>query len=369
MTPAATVLDFTTPSTVDSGDNGSVTLGMKFQTDFSGSATGVRFYKATANTGTHVGALWTAGGTLLAQATFTNETATGWQHVLFSSPVTLTADTTYVVSYLAPNGNYSVTGGGFASAIDNPPLHGLSNATSANGVFAYGGSSTFPTSSWNAGNYAVDVMFQPAAAPGTPTGVSATAGSAAANVSWTAPSTGGPPTSYKITPYIGATAQTTTTVTGSPPATSKTITGLTPGTSYTFTVRASNPGGSGPESAASGAVVPTGAAAPGAPTSATAEADSTSALVNWTAPSDEGGSDDHRLHGHAVHRRGRAELDRRGRLRHQGAHHRAHERDELHVQDQGDQLRRERPGLRRVQRRRAEALAVRARDAGCHRRR
>ena len=109
---------------------------MKFQTDFAGTATGVRFYKASANTGTHVGALWTAGGTLLAQATFSNETASGWQHVLFSSPVTLTADTTYVVSYLAPNGHYSVTGGGFSSAIDNPPLHGLSNATSANGVYA-----------------------------------------------------------------------------------------------------------------------------------------------------------------------------------------------------------------------------------------
>jgi N,N-dimethylformamidase beta subunit-like, C-terminal/Domain of unknown function (DUF4082)/Fibronectin type III domain len=291
VTPAATVLDFTTPSTIDSGDNGSVTLGMKFQTDFTGTATGVRFYKAAGNTGTHVGALWTAGGTLLAQATFSSETATGWQHVLFSSPVSLSANTTYVVSYLAPNGNYSVTAGGFASAIDNPPLHGLSNGTSANGLFAYGGASTFPTASYNAGNYGVDVLFQPAAAPGTPTSVSATAGSAAANVSWTAPSTGGPPTSYKITPYIGATAQTTTTVSGSPPATSKTVSGLTPGTSYTFTVRASNPGGSGPESAASAAVIPTGAAAPAAPTNATAEADSTSAFVDWTAPSDEGGSD------------------------------------------------------------------------------
>ena len=31
---------------------------MKFQSDFAGSVTGVRFYKAAANTGTHVGSLW-----------------------------------------------------------------------------------------------------------------------------------------------------------------------------------------------------------------------------------------------------------------------------------------------------------------------
>ena len=46
---------------------------------------------------------------LLAQATFTNETASGWQQVNFSSPVTITADTTYVAGYFAPNGHYSET--------------------------------------------------------------------------------------------------------------------------------------------------------------------------------------------------------------------------------------------------------------------
>ena len=45
----------------------------------SGTVTGVRFYKAAANTGTHIGSLWSATGTQLASATFTNETASGWQ--------------------------------------------------------------------------------------------------------------------------------------------------------------------------------------------------------------------------------------------------------------------------------------------------
>ena len=93
--------------------------------------------------------------------TFSGESASGWQTLTLATPVTMTADTTYVVSYLAPNGHYSVTGRGFSSAFDNPPLHALANATSANGVYAYSGTSVFPTSTWNSTNYWVDVLFAP----------------------------------------------------------------------------------------------------------------------------------------------------------------------------------------------------------------
>ena len=44
-------------------------------------------------------------GTLLASATFSNETASGWQQVNFSSPVSITAGTTYIASYEAPVGS------------------------------------------------------------------------------------------------------------------------------------------------------------------------------------------------------------------------------------------------------------------------
>jgi hypothetical protein len=290
VTPEDTILDFAAPATTDSGDLNGVELGMKFKTDFAGSVTGIRFYKASTNTGTHTGSLWNTAGTRLAQATFTSETASGWQHVKFSTPVAITAGTTYIASYYAPSGHYSVTGGGFSSAVDNAPLHAIADSVSPNGVFNYASTSAFPASSFGAGNYGVDVLFDPAGAPGTVTGVTATAGQASAGVSWTAPSTGGPVTSYEITPYIGSAAQTSTTISGSPPATNKTITGLTPGTAYTFKVQASNPGGSGPVSAASNAVTPTGAGVPTAPTGVTAQADSKSALVDWTAPSDDGGS-------------------------------------------------------------------------------
>ncbi len=45
--------------------------------DISGTITGMRFYKASANTGVHVANLWTNAGVLLATATFTGETASG----------------------------------------------------------------------------------------------------------------------------------------------------------------------------------------------------------------------------------------------------------------------------------------------------
>jgi Domain of unknown function (DUF4082)/Fibronectin type III domain/Mo-co oxidoreductase dimerisation domain len=290
VTPADTILDFTAPTAgnVDSGDTVGVELGVKFTSDTSGQITGIRFYKAAANTGTHIGSLWTTGGTRLAQATFTNETASGWQTAYFSSSVAITAGTTYVASYYAPNGHYSGTQNAFTSAVDNPPLHAVANGTSANGVYAYGGSSTFPSSSYNATNYWVDVMLAPPSAPGQVTNVTATAGNASASVSWSAPSSGGTVSSYTVTPYIGSSAQTPTTVSGS--TTSTTITGLTPGTSYTFTVQASNSTGAGPASSPSNAVTPTGAGTPSAPQNVTASPATSQALVSWTAPASNGGS-------------------------------------------------------------------------------
>jgi hypothetical protein len=99
--------------------------------------------------------------------------------------------------------------------------------------------------------------------PGAPAGVTAVPGDAKATVTWTAPSNGGSPvTSYTVTPYVGGTAQPTTTVSGSPPATSATVTGLTNGVTYTFVVTATNAIGTGPASAPSAPVTPTAAPPP-----------------------------------------------------------------------------------------------------------
>jgi hypothetical protein len=135
---------------------------VRFRADTGGTVMGVRFYKGATNTGTHVGNLWTNTGTLLATATFTSETASGWQQVTFAAPVTIAANTTYVVSYHTNTGNYGVTSAYFASAgVDNAPLHALATGVDgANGVYLYG-SSAFPTQTYNTANYWVDVVFTP----------------------------------------------------------------------------------------------------------------------------------------------------------------------------------------------------------------
>ena len=75
--------------------------------------------------------------------------------------MSITANTTYVVSYQAPNGFYSANGGYFSSAADRAPLHGLASGTDGpNGVYRYG-STAFPTDSFNNTNYWVDVLFTP----------------------------------------------------------------------------------------------------------------------------------------------------------------------------------------------------------------
>ena len=148
------------PAVVSVGDPSAVELGMKFRSDVAGTVTGVRFYKGPSNTGVHTGSLWSSTGQLLASVTFSGESASGWQQALFSSPVAVAAGTTYVVSYHTATGFYSASGGFFTSSgADSPPLHGLASGVDGpNGVYAYGGGG-FPSLSYGAANYWVDVVF------------------------------------------------------------------------------------------------------------------------------------------------------------------------------------------------------------------
>ena len=149
-----------TPAVLADPDTSPVELGVKFTSDTNGYITGIRFYKSSSNTGTHVANLWTSSGTLLATATFSNETASGWQQVNFGTKVAITANTTYVASYHTNISHYSVDDGYFATARDNPPLHALSNAASGgNGVYNYNSNSAFPNSTYDSSNYWVDVVF------------------------------------------------------------------------------------------------------------------------------------------------------------------------------------------------------------------
>jgi hypothetical protein len=157
--PCSIWADSAQPNVASANDSGGVELGLKFRTDADGWITGARFYKGVGNSGTHVGTLWSATGQQLAQATFTGESTAGWQEVHFSTPVAVTAGTTYVISYHAPNGHYSYNSDAFANAgVDRAPLHALqSGVDGANGVYLYG-SGGFPTTG-STSNYWVDVVF------------------------------------------------------------------------------------------------------------------------------------------------------------------------------------------------------------------
>ncbi|MEI6748394.1 MAG: DUF4082 domain-containing protein, partial [Bacteroidota bacterium] len=150
-----------TPVLPAQNDNHAIELGVKFKAVTNGYISGIKFYKGSGNVGTHTGSLWTESGTLLTTATFTNETPTGWQEVRFNVPVAITANTTYVASYYAPNGHYSMNQYYFAVPYSNGSMLQIPAASGSNGNGVYNYlSSGFPTTnSSEFTNYWVDVIY------------------------------------------------------------------------------------------------------------------------------------------------------------------------------------------------------------------
>lgn len=160
ITPAATVSLFHVsdiPALVTVNDASAVELGVRFQSSVAGQVTALRFYKGPQSTGTHVANLWSATGTLLASATPSSESATGWQQANLPSPIALTPGTTYVASYHS-NGFYSATSSYFQADHQSGPL---TAPASGNGLYVYGSASSFPVNTYQASNYWVDVVFTP----------------------------------------------------------------------------------------------------------------------------------------------------------------------------------------------------------------
>ncbi|SFJ89220.1 N,N-dimethylformamidase beta subunit family domain-containing protein [Caulobacter sp. UNC279MFTsu5.1] len=148
-------------------DGQAVELGVKFKATQGGAITSLRYFRATgdsSDTDQRVGHLWASDGTLLATVTFNSAPGqSGWQVATLTTPVTIQAGAVYVASYKTEN-NYLAIDSYFTTTYSDP--YGVLSAPASgqvggNGVYAYGAGVQFPNQSFNAGNYWVDVVFDP----------------------------------------------------------------------------------------------------------------------------------------------------------------------------------------------------------------
>lgn len=152
------------PPNAVAADYSAVTLGIKFYSTQPGTISAIRFYRGAKNSSGYTARLYSAGGTLLAQATLTADSCAVpcWEQANFASPVSIPANTTYIASYYTSNGLYPDGYYGLTTGASNGPLIApASSAVGGNGVYYYG--EGFPNQTWEDSNYYVDVAFIPSA--------------------------------------------------------------------------------------------------------------------------------------------------------------------------------------------------------------
>jgi len=161
-TSAVTIFGSVTPTNTSDTDTNAVELGTKFNVQKAGYITAIRFYKSKANIGQHTGSLWNSSGQRLATVTFTNEKAYGWVSADLTNAVRVDPGSTYVVSYHTNVGHYAgdqyyFAGKGAGLWAVRALADGVSGGS---GVYKYGSTSGYPTSTYRATNYYVDVAFK-----------------------------------------------------------------------------------------------------------------------------------------------------------------------------------------------------------------
>jgi C1A family cysteine protease len=198
-------------------------------------------------------------------------------------PLTTGNNFAVVVKYTTPGYNYPIP-------MEEPFANYSSAATASAGqsyISSNGIAFTDITTYFANTNVNIKALTVPIdTVPGTPTGVSATAGNAQATVSFSTPASdgGSPIISYTVTSNPDG-----RTATG--PSSPLTVTGLTNGTPYTFTVTATNAAGTGPASVPSNSVTPmTPMMVPGPPIGVSATAGDAQVTVSFSPPVSNGGS-------------------------------------------------------------------------------
>lgn len=210
-------------------------LGLRFTAEREGRVVALRYYRGGRDRATHAASLWSSDGTLLAQTTFSASTERGWQLATLADPVSLSAATTYVVSYRVRRGDYFAVrpqefarrqaGGGplsaetgvWAGAGDFPYLDGPRSNYLVDVAFVEGPADT-ETGQTTSASPSPSASSSPSTTPSTP-GAEATPTSTPPSSTPTAAPTSEAPTSEAPTTEPTSAAPTTTAPTSAAPTT------------------------------------------------------------------------------------------------------------------------------------------------------
>lgn len=163
--PTENIWPASAPTSTFENDGQPVEVGLKFRSAVNGLVKGIRFFRPS-TAGTYTGRLYLKtganSGTQMAVVTFPVAPADQWQEALFTAPVQISANTTYVVTYHSSSGDYRSTSGYFTSSgVTNGNLTALAEGVDgSNGIYDHqisGG--TYPTSSFSSSNYWIDPLF------------------------------------------------------------------------------------------------------------------------------------------------------------------------------------------------------------------
>lgn len=166
--------DYIFPSINFDSDN-AYELGLKFIAAVNGYVTGVKFIRSDVDsTSSRSVRLWDSSGNLLGVGYTAGEAGTGWVTCLFNTPIAVVANTVYVVSYSVLFGMpYASIVDYFYTEYNNFNLTALaSQSIDGNGVYSLT-PGNFPTITYSAQNYCVDVIFSESISGSIPDGHSA----------------------------------------------------------------------------------------------------------------------------------------------------------------------------------------------------
>jgi Domain of unknown function (DUF4082) len=143
-----------------------VELGVKIIPQVDGEIPVIRVYRSVPNDSGYTGSIWSEIGELLGSAKVIEGQGPtpGWQTIHIYPPVSVKAGQAYIVSYHAANGQYPIDEKYFEDAVKTKFLVVPRDTVDSHSSFYKYTNipGTFPTESYNATNYWIDVVFKPA---------------------------------------------------------------------------------------------------------------------------------------------------------------------------------------------------------------